>query len=117
MIPPNPDAATLTDRHGFPTRAAVRSAAFLAYEEAVRLRYPPDEALDRAADAIHALLPAPPQGEDTYDALADQLQEAKDELQEADDERLTAEDTIRDLRSEVLDLQDQIDKLIEREIP
>ena len=108
MIPPNPDTATVTDLHGFPTRAAVRAAAFHAYQEAIRLRYPHDEALDRAAEAVADLFPSPPDGGDTYDDLADKLQDAKDELRSADDELLTAEATIRELRQELDEANDQI---------
>ena len=109
MIPPNPDTATDTDLHGFPTRAAARAAAFYAYQEATRLRYPPDEALARAAEAVADLFPAPPDGDDTYETLSYKLQDARDELRSADDdELLAAEATIRELRQELDEANDQI---------
>ena len=107
MIPPNPDTATVTDLHGFPTRAAVRAAAFHAYREATRLRYHHDEALDRAADAIHALLPNPPQG-DTYEDLLYKNADLRVLNREADEELLKAEATIRELRQELDEANDQI---------
>ena len=108
MIPPNPNTATLADLHGFPTRAAVRAAAFHAYQEATRLRYPHDEALERAADSIHALLPTPKEGEVSYEDLEYDLTVTEEKLTETQDELLAAEATIRELRQELDEANDQI---------
>ena len=108
MIPPNPNTATDTDLHGFPTRAAVRAAAFHAYQEATRLRYPQDEALDRAAEAVADLFPGPVQQGAEYASLYRDLVSTEEALDAAGDALNDAEATIRELRQELDEANDQI---------
>ena len=108
MIPPNPDAAFVTDAHDFPTRDAVRAAAFHAYREATRLRYTPDEALDRAAEAVADLFPGPVQQGAEYASLHAELVSAEEALDAAEEARNEAEATIRCLRQELDEANDQI---------
>ena len=117
MIPTNPDAAYQTDRHDFPTLEALRAMVRIAARDAALLRYDAEDTYDAIADVIYDLLPTPPERGVTYEDLENDLATTADELALAEDEIAEAEDTIRELRAEVLDLQDQIDKLIEREIP
>ena len=114
MIPPNPDTALLTDRHGYPTREAVRAAAFHSYGEALRLRYLPDEVLDAAADAIHALLPTPGEGDPPYDEVLYERDDFRDRALFAEDELSKAEETIYALRNELAEAQEEADDLRDR---
>ena len=92
----------------------MRSAAFHAYREATRLRYPHDEALERAADAIHALLPPPKEGEVSYENLEYDLTVTEEKLSETEDEVYASREIIRCLREELSEANARISDLAQK---
>lgn len=111
MIPDNPDTACQTDLHDFPTPEACRAAARQTYAFSRGLRYDHDDALDRAADAVYALLPVPHDREEVYEDLLYQRDTYREAAHEAEEAIAEAEDTIRDLRTELAEANDRITEL------